>query len=73
MRSKVLYEFYLDGYQNGKDFWEVPTFNGQKSIIAYTKGFEHAENNRPKLDLYQFSKIVLGEIPKQYATIQQDW
>jgi hypothetical protein len=68
MKVKILYDFYLDGYQNGIAFGYVPDFCGDKSIIAYTKGFEHSKAKKPKLDLFQFSKLTLGEMP----TVQCD-
>ena len=70
MRVKILYDFYLDGYQNGICFGSVPEFNGTKSIQAYTKGYYDATHKQDKLDLYQFSKVVLWNNPKHTADIQ---
>ena len=71
MRVKILYDYYLDGYQNAVHFNAVPQFNGQKSIIAYTVGYNHSQEKKPKLDLFQFSKLVLGEMPTVQCCIVQ--
>lgn len=60
MQVKILYDYYLDGYNNGVTFGYIPDFNGIKTIQAYTKGFHDAKNKKDKLSLYKFSKIVLG-------------
>jgi len=70
MSIKILYDYYLDGYQNAVQFNAVPVFNGNKSIIAYTVGYKHGESKKTKLDLYQFSKIILGEMPTVQCEVE---
>lgn len=48
MKGKILYDYYLDGVENGKQFGYVPDFNSVDAIKAYTLGYSDCKNKRVK-------------------------
>ena len=58
--TKITYDFYLNGYDNGIQFGYIPDFGCLEDKIAYSLGYRDGKNRcEHKKPIEEFEKIDL--------------